>query len=46
MTKQAAADLWDKGRRPLRDPMAVAMQEELRGSLGPGQANRGGGRLG
>ena len=35
MTKQAAADLWDKGRRPLRDPMAVAMQEELRGSLGP-----------
>lgn len=45
VTKQATADLWDKGRRPLRDPMAAAMHETLRGSLGPGQA-AGGRRMG
>ncbi len=36
MTKQSAADLWDRSRRPLRDAMSRAMRESVAGQQDQG----------
>ena len=36
MTKQSAADLWDRSKRPLRDAMSRAMRESVAGQQGQG----------
>jgi hypothetical protein len=36
LTKQSAADLWDRSKRPLRDAMSMEVRESVAGQQGQG----------